>query len=140
MQTSPNGILFIRKNEGVRLSIYDDNGHPAIGYGHDLTQQEIVSGVYVNGITIDQAAALLQADLTARYEPTVNELAPDANQNQFDSCVDFCYNLGVGAFRQLMAHGWQEVPTQMLRWNHCNGVVSTALTARREAEVELFDS
>ena len=140
MQASPNGILFIRKNEGVRLSIYDDNGHPAIGYGHDLTQQEIVSGVYVNGITIDQAAALLQADLTARYEPTVNELAPDANQNQFDALVDFCYNLGGGALSQMLAHGWDQVTEQILRWNHVNGVVNPGLTARREAEVELFDS
>ncbi len=139
MQTSPNGIAFIRKNEGVRLSVYDDNGHPAIGYGHDLTQPEIFSGVYVNGITIDQAASLLQQDLTARYEPSVNELAPDANQNQFDALVDFAYNLGGGALKQMLAHGWDQVTTQIPRWNHLNGVVHPGLTARREAEVELFN-
>ena len=139
MQTSPNGILFIRKNEGVRLSIYDDNGHPAIGYGHDLTQQEIVSGVYVNGITIDQAAALLKQDLTVRYEPIVNELAPQANQNEFDALVDFTYNLGVGALKQMLAHGWDQVTEQIPRWNHVNGLVNPGLTARREAEVELFN-
>ena len=138
--TSQNGILFIRRNEGVRLSIYDDNGHPAIGYGHDLTQPEIFSGVYVNGITIDQAASLLQQDLTARYEPTVNELAPDANQNQFDALVDFAYNLGGGALKQMLAHGWDQVPVQILRWCFINGEVSTALTARREAEIELFNT
>ena len=138
MNTSPAGIEFIRKNEGVRLSVYDDNGHPCVGYGHDLTQQEIVSEVYVNGITIDQAAALLQADLTARYEPTVNELAPQANQNQFDALVDFSYNLGGGALKQMLAHGWSEVPEQMLRWQDVNGVPSPPIKARREAEVELF--
>ena len=138
MQTSPNGILFIRKNEGVRLSIYNDNGHPAIGYGHDLTQHEITSGIYVNGITIDQAAALLQADLTARYEPTVNELAPQANQNQFDALVDFAYNLGGGALQQMLAHGWDKVTEQIPHWNHVNGVATPGITARREAEVELF--
>ena len=140
MQTSQNGIQFIRRNESVRLSVYNDNGHPAIGYGHDLTQQEIVSGVYVNGITIDQAAALLQQDLTARYEPTVNELAPQANQNQFDALIDFAYNLGGGALHQMLAHGWENVPAQLVRWNHVNGEVSTGLTARREAEVELFNT
>jgi lysozyme len=140
MVTSQNGILFIRKNEGVRLSVYNDNGHPAIGYGHDLTQHEIVSGVYVNGITVEQAAALLQADLMARYEPTVNEIAPQANQNQYDSLIDFCYNLGGGALKKMLAHGWGQVPVQIPRWNHVNGVTSPGLTARREAEVELFNT
>ena len=136
--TSQNGIAFIRKNEGVRLSIYNDNGHPAIGYGHDLTQHEITSGIYVNGITIDQAAELLQSDLTARYEPTVNELAPQANQNQFDALVDFTYNLGGGALQKMLSHGWDQVPHQIPLWDHVNGVVSPPILARREAEVELF--
>ena len=140
MNTSPAGIEFIRKNEGVRLSVYDDNGHPCVGYGHDLTQQEIVSEVYVNGITINQAASLLQQDLTARYEPTVNELAPDANQNQFDALVDFAYNLGGGALQLMLAHGWDKVTEQIPHWNHVHGVATPGLTARREAEVELFNT
>ena len=146
MVTSQNGILFIRKNEGVRLSVYNDNGHPAIGYGHDLTQHEIVSGVYVNGITIDQAAALIQADLTARYEPTVNELAPQANQNQFDALVDFVFNAGVGNFasstmlRLLNQGQFVLASAEFDKWDHAGGQVVAGLLRRRQAETNEFES
>ena len=40
MQTSANGIAFIKKNEGLVLKAGDDVGHQAIGYGHDLLPGE----------------------------------------------------------------------------------------------------
>ena len=38
-----------------------------------------------------------------------------------------------------VTHGWYQVTEQIPRWNHVNGLVNPGLTARREAEVELFN-
>ena len=90
MQTSANGVAFIKSNEGLRLTVYNDDGKACIGYGHDLQSGES----FLEGITAEQADAILTTDLRTRFEPPVNRLAPWANQNQFDALVDFCFNLG----------------------------------------------
>ena len=62
MQISVAGIQFIQKNEGLRLTLYGDVGHQAIGFGHDLTPTESASGEFSNGITEAQADGLLNQD------------------------------------------------------------------------------
>ena len=47
--------------EGFRPNIYNDNEHPAIGYGHRLTKAEIEK--YKNGITQQEAEDLLLKDI-----------------------------------------------------------------------------
>jgi len=136
MKTSPKGIAFIEHNEGLRLTVYNDTGKPAIGYGHDLLPGE----GFPNGITQDQATAILAHDLATRFEPAVNRLAPQANQNQFDSLVDFCFNLGVGSLEMMLAHGWDEVTEQIPLWCHVAGVENANLKARRAAEIALFNT
>jgi lysozyme len=108
MRTSQNGLNLIQASEGLCLTVKPDNKGPQIGYGHDLQPGES----YPNGITESQALALLQADLATRYERAVNPLAPDANQNQFDALVDFCYNLGPGDLATMLNHGFDQVPKQ----------------------------
>ena len=137
MQTSENGIAFIKKNEGYARAPYNDNGKLCWGYGHDQQagEPEPVQ------ISEPDACVLLVHDLASRYEPAVNALVPaDCTQNQFDALVDFAYNLGVASLRMMVAHGWDQVPDQALRWNHVAGAVNVGLTARRQAEVDMFKS
>ncbi|HEY1902706.1 MAG TPA: lysozyme [Terracidiphilus sp.] len=141
MQTSAAGLAFIEVNEGFEQHIYNDNGHQAIGIGHDLLPGES----FPNGISYADAIALEKED-AARIEAVLNPLVPPAcTQNQYDSLIDFGFNLGGGALREMLGHGWVEVPTQMLRWvyeRNAQGVevVSPPLQARRQKEVALFNS
>lgn len=142
MKTSINGIAFLQGNESLSLTIKRDNKGPMIGYSHDLTPAEIESGMYSNGITRAGASSLLAFDLATRFEPAVNRLAPQANQNQFDALIDFCYNLGPGALATMLHHGFDKVPVSMVAWcyEEINGVEqkSPGLLARRQKEVALF--
>jgi GH24 family phage-related lysozyme (muramidase) len=143
VKTSEAGIAFLKAREGLCPYISNDVGHPVIGYGHDLTQQEVSSGAYKNGITQDEADALLRQDLATRYEPTLNALLPpETNQNQYDACASFCYNEGVTGFATMIHHGLDQVPVQMPAWHytHVNGVLVSdeGLVTRRALEVNLF--
>jgi len=136
MVTSENGIAFIKRNEGFAAKVYSDNGHEAIGYGHDL-----LPGESFLQISQDQADMLLRQDLAARYEPAVNALVPaDCTQNQFDALADFAYNLGTASLRMMVGHGWAEIPKQIPYWCHVAGVVNPGLQERRHAEVQMFNT
>jgi lysozyme len=137
MQISEAGIEFIEANEGLALRPHNDNGRMAWGYGHDQQGSEPVP----MQVTQEQADALLRHDLATCYEPAVNALIPaTCTQGQFDALVDFCYNLGASSLRMMLSHGWENVPAQMLLWDHVDGKVDPGLAARRQAEVELFNS
>lgn len=136
MQISDNGIRFIESFEGFSSKVYNDVGHPAVGYGHDLQPGES----FPDGITQAEAEALLIQDLNTRYAPVVNSLVPsDCTQNQFDALCDFSFNLGTGSLGTMLAHGWDQVPVQIPRWNKVGGEPNPGLTRRRQAEVDLFD-
>lgn len=136
-KTSPAGRKFIESNEGLILVVkYDAKGHFAIGYGHDLVEGE----TYPDGITQAQADLLLSGDL-AQFEPFVNARVPAAcNQNQFDALIDFIYEEGPGGFRMLMSHGWDQIPTQILRWDVVDGKPNPGVEERRKKDLALFQS
>jgi len=71
------------------------------------------------------------------------------NQNQFDSCLSFIYNLGIGAFanstlrKKILANpNDPAIKTEFMRWNKArvNGelVELKGLTRRRTAEADLY--
>lgn len=137
MQTSEAGIAFIKSAEGYASVPYNDNGKMAWGYGHDQQPGENVPA----SISLDEADLLLRKDLASRYEPVVSKLVPaNCTQSQFDALVDFCYNLGPANLETMLAHGWSEVQFQIPRWNHVAGVVSAGLSARRQAEVSMWNT
>jgi len=136
MQTSPNGVQFIAGFEGFEAMPYNDNGHLAWGYGHDQQPGEPEPA----SVTKLEAMLLLEEDVARRDAQMAPLMPTDCTQNQWDACASFTYNLGIGALRQMLAHGWEQVPVQMPRWNHKNGVVNDALTKRRAAEVALFNT
>lgn len=138
MTTSENGIKFIKHYEGYAGFPYNDVGHWAWGYGHDQQPGESLP----ENISVAQADALLRKDLATRYEPPLNKYLADHDivltQNQFDAWVDFAYNLGAGSAITMISHGLDQVPAQMMRWNHVNGKENSGLTNRRAAEVALW--
>jgi lysozyme len=140
MRTSANGISFIKANEGFTPIPKDDNGHLMWGHGHDRRGFELVPDY----ISLADSDALLAEDLAAYFEPTVNQLAPWVNQNQFDALVDFAYNLGTAALATMLHHGANQVVIQMSAWcyEHVNGVLvkSPGLAARRQKEIVLYGS
>jgi len=140
MQISPAGIAFIESNEGFASQVYSDNGKPAIGYGHDLTLGES----FPDGITQEAAAKLLLSDLEPVQAALTTLVDPSCTQNQWDALCDFAYNLGVGALKTMLSHGWEQVPAQIPLWCHerIDGVerVNAGLQARRAAEVQMFNS
>ncbi len=141
MQTSEKGIAFLKQNEGFVDHVYDDNGKPAIGYGHDLLPGES----FPNGIDEPGADQLLRKKDLPKFESAVHTQIPQdvtPTQNQFDALVDFVYNLGPGPLATMMHHGWQQIPTQIPAWcyKHVKGVAvkDSGLVARRTKEVLLF--
>lgn len=141
MQTSENGIAFIKANEGFAPKPTNDNGHVMWGHGHDQRAGEAIPDL---GITLPEADALLASDLPEYFEGQIAALAPWANQNQFDALADFAYNEGLAALATMLHHGPDQVTTQMAAWcyEHVNGVVqkSEGLAARRAKEIALYGS
>ena len=136
MNIDQTGVNLIKSFEGYRrLPYVDVAGKMTVGIGHLIQEGEDFSA----GLTEDEAEALLAGDL-ALPELTINQQCPQANQNQFDALCSFAFNLGVGSLKTMLAHGWDQVPTQMLRWDKSGGQQVPGLTRRRQAEVALFNS
>jgi len=138
------GLALVKESEGLRLVAYRDTGGVwTIGYGH-------TAGVGASEvITTATAALLLEADLTDAERAVASWDDAYAAQgisrltdNQFSALCDFCFNLGAGALRQLLAHGLDQVPAQLLRWDHGKvagqEVELAGLKRRREREAALW--
>lgn len=146
MKMSAKGLQFLKDVEGVVLHVYRDSaGLPTIGIGHLLTHEENVGNKYANGITLEEALQILASDVTPA-ENRVNALVKvPLTQNQFDTLVSFAFNVGTGAFasstllRNLNAGCYDQVPTQLARWNKVSGKVCDGLITRRNNEIKLWN-
>ena len=150
METSQNGIDFIKSHEELRLTQYlDVAGLPTIGYGHLIKPNE---GFYLGRtITVEQAEELLRSDLRPA-EITINSgIFEPLTQWQFDALVSLVFNIGGGAFNSSTLKGRinnkftkAEIEEAWKRWNKVtvNGVltVSNGLTKRRQDEVDMYFS
>jgi GH24 family phage-related lysozyme (muramidase) len=139
MTIDQSGRNFIKSNEGYQSKPYMDNGKLAWGYGHDQQPGEVPPSF----ISTLDADALLDTDLTTRFEPAINaHIPPKCTQNQYNALCDMAYNDGPKDVVIMLSHGWSEVPTQLPRWCYetVKGipVKSDSLLARRIKEVELF--
>ena len=132
MNISQNGIDFIKGFESLRLTAYQDSvGVWTCGWGH-------TNGVTSSTVCSEPQAEQWLADDLAPADAAVTRMAPDCNQNQHDALCSFTFNLGSGALSQMLAHGFDNVSTQILRWDRAGGQVVAGLTRRREAERTLF--
>lgn len=142
MHISQTGLSLIESFEGFSDHIYDDGtGVATVGFG---TTSADVSPLPTH-LTREEAQALLQRKLAETYEPAVNALHIDFNQNQFDALVSFCYNLGPGILgtehdigRLLRAHDLKAAANAMLEYDDPGTNVTAGLFRRRKAERALF--
>ncbi|HGN9431199.1 TPA: lysozyme [Citrobacter freundii] len=147
MQTSPNGIVLIKKFEGCRLTAYPDPGTGSapwtIGYGwtHPVDGKPVRPGM-----TIDQAIAdrLLKTGLVSYENDVLKLVRVKLTQGQFDALVSFAYNVGSRALststllKKLNVGDIKGAADEFLRWNKAGGKVMPGLTNRRKAERDVF--
>lgn len=141
---SENGLSMIASFESFEpKAYYCPAGVLTIGYGHTGTNAKGESLQEGDTVTREQAKRLLYEDVLWA-EDAVNEQHLDLSQNQFDALVSFVFNVGATAFnhstllKKLKAGDYDEAADEFLRWNKAGGKVLRGLTARREAERELF--
>jgi GH24 family phage-related lysozyme (muramidase) len=155
LDISDNGLSLIKGYEGFVAGLYNDPvGHCTVGYGHlvhlgncDGRESELL---WKDGITDEQATALLKADVASSVQAVKNNVTVPLTQNQFDALVDFVFNVGEGALQssdllaKLNAGDYDSVPSELARWNKGadasgNLVELEGLTNRRKEEGELFN-
>ena len=141
MITSKAGIDFVKRHEGFRATPYRDvAGVMTIGYGHAIQKGEVFGA-----LSSLEATAVLGRDL-AIAEAAVNKLVTvGLQQTQFDTLVDFIFNLGVNAFtsstllKKINATApIADIQHEMLRWIYAGGVVAQGLVNRRSDEWNLY--
>lgn len=152
MKTSQKGIDLITRFEGVILHSYlCSKGVLTIGVGHtgsDVTKDMV--------ITEKEAEQLLKKDLK-KFESKLNySIEHDhivLNQNQFDACISFIFNLGFSAFifstlyKKLKQEDYEGASDEFLKWVYITKTVGgekvkirlKGLETRRKAEQELFN-
>ena len=138
-KTSAEGVALVKKFEGCELEAYQCSANVwTIGYGHTRGVKE------GDNCSQDDAESMLVEDLE-EFEGYVNDIVQcPLEQNQFDALVAWTYNLGPTNLREstllirLNEENYNDVPTQIRRWNKAGGKVLDGLIRRREAEALLF--
>jgi lysozyme len=140
MKISQEGLSLIKKFEGCELEAYRCAANVlTIGYG---STKDVKEG---DSITQEEADALLLHEMN-EYEGYVKDsVTVDLDQNQFDALVSWVFNLGPSNLKAstmlkvLNNKEFEEVPSQIKRWNKAGGKVLQGLIRRREAEALLFE-
>ncbi len=125
-----------------------------IGWGHALryggrflkgeADRAQMHALYPEGITRNQAEALLHADLIDTGRDVLTLLAVPVNNNEFGALASFAFNLGIGNLRnstllKLLNTGDRiGAADQFLRWVRADGKILPGLVKRRAAERSLF--
>lgn len=142
--TSENGLVLIKKYEGLKLKAYKcPAGIWTVGYGS--TGPDIIKGME---ITEEEAEQRLKSYLTP-LENKINKLNLSINQNQFDSIVSLCYNIGFGNFlistllkKIKINPSDKTIRNEFMKWNKAKvkGVLKElpGLTKRRTEEANLY--
>jgi len=93
MKASQKAYDLIKESEALRLQSYRDTGNIlTIGYGHTF-------GVQQGQIITEEIANLYLLKDVTDCENELNALGLDLDQNQYDACIDFIFNLGIARFK-----------------------------------------
>jgi GH24 family phage-related lysozyme (muramidase) len=141
---SPQGIEFIKKEEGFAPRKYPDGGKNrfSIGYGHQITGREPFDPE--KGWTKQQATQVLTQDLEKFQAAVRKAVTAKVTQNQFDALTSFAFNVGIGALqkstlvKKLNEGNYQEVPNEFMKWVFSEGKRNQGLIKRRRKEALLF--
>lgn len=139
------GLGIIKKFEGFSPTVYIcPAGYPTIGYGHVVKPHEREQ--FANGITPEQAEALLLQDVQTAEQAVLRLITVPLKHGQFAALVSFTFNLGAGALqrstlRRKVNRGNDEaVPAEFRKWVWAGGRKLEGLVRRREAEVHLYQA
>lgn len=154
METSQRGIDLIKRYEEAILHSYLCPANKlTVGYGHcgeDVKESMI--------ITKEEAENLLKKDLK-KFEGKLNYAIEHdnitLNQNQFDACISFIFNLGFSAFifstlyKKLKAGDYAGASAEFPKWVYITKIDPETgerfklklkgSEARRKSEQELFN-
>ena len=148
MKASDQIIELIKYFEGCATKPYEDNGHWSVGYGCEVSGDDLVK-YQANGITLQEADALLRS-VMPEYEKNVNTFAKlyslNLSQSQFDALVSFTYNLGANwmnnssALRQAILDGTtgDDFVFAFTRWCTASNEVQANLIQRRLIEANVY--
>lgn len=146
MTASQNCINIIKMFEGYKAKAYlCPASVPTIGWGSTMYTDghKIKLGDTINE---QQATEILMWELKNK---SISLHGLNLNQNQFDSCLSFVYNVGIGAFTNstlrkkiLINPNDLTIKDEFLKWNKATvgGKLTElkGLTRRRTAEAELY--
>jgi len=134
------GIQLTENSEGCRLTPYKDGaGVWSNGWGNTFNVHPDVT------ITMDQAIADLKTNLASAEATVKNDVKVELTQGEYNSLVDFVFNLGSGNFagstllKKINAGDYAGAALEFPKWDHCAGEVSQGLLNRRLAEQAEFD-
>ena len=150
MKTSQRGIDLIKRYEGLVTHAYlCPAGRYTIGWGHikDVKKGDVVTEAQAENL-LKQDLKLFESNLNYSIENDGIEL----NQNQFDACISFIFNLGFSAFifstlyKKLKQGDYEGASDEFLKWVYITKTVNgekvklrlKGLETRRNAERDLF--
>lgn len=139
MKTSKEGVDFIKSFEKLRLQAYLCEANKlTIGYGHT---RNVKIG---QTCTVAEAEQMLAEDI-AIAEKAVNTINQELTQNQYDSLVSLCFNIGNENFKTSTLYRKVNAdpndPTikgEFVRWIYCKKKKSKGLTRRRIEEAKIY--
>lgn len=139
MKTSKAGIDFIKSFEALRLQAYLCEANKlTIGYGHT---RNVRLG---QTCTVAEAEQMLVEDI-AIAEKAVNTISQELTQNQYDSLVSLCFNIGNENFKTSTLYRKVNAdpndPTikgEFTKWVWCKKKKSKGLTRRRIEEAKIY--
>lgn len=143
LKISPNGISFIKKEEGDELKAYlDTKGVLTIGTGHTglVDGKPIVKGMT---ITKEKSSALLVEDLAWVERTLKDSVKVPLTQNQYDALCSLVFNIGKTAFegstllRLLNSKNYSGAADEFPKWKK-SGKDLNILLPRRQRERDLF--
>ena len=137
---SEAGLALTKGFEGLRLEAYRDSGGVwTVGYGH--TGPDLLAGMKISQADADM---MLRADVSAAVACVNGAVEEEISQAQFDALVDFCFNVGRGAFvrssllKYVNQGEFAIAGQQFLMWVNVDGKRCEGLVKRRQAERAMF--
>lgn len=136
------GYKMICKFEGLRLKPYlCSAGVPTIGYGNTWYPDGKKVTMNDKEITKEYAFQIFKV-VADKFASDVSKLiTSEVNQNQFNSCVSFAYNVGIANFaKSTLLKKINKNPhdatilDEFMKWNKAGGKVLAGLTKRRHEE------
>lgn len=138
----------VEEFEGFSAAPYADpisHGEPwGIGFGSTRDLQGNPVTPHTPDVTREQAREMAMRDMKSALADVECEVTTPLNDREKAALVDFCYNLGDGAFngstllRLINKGDLSGAADQFALWDHADGKTIAGLLRRRLAERDLF--